>query len=218
MIITIDGPAGSGKSSVAELLSKKLNYIHFNSGSLYRASTAFLIENDFDIRNMSTYSKIPHLCFTVNYENGIQKVYINGKDYTNQLRDNAISILAPKVSSNKNIRKVIDDFQKIFTRKHNCVIDGRDIGSFVFPDADIKFYLDCDIDERARRRLNEEKMKNPNITFADIKQQILQRDEFDKNKKIAPLIIPKDAIIINSTDLTIEQVVDKMLLYINAVN
>lgn len=218
MIITIDGPAGSGKSSVAELLSKKLNYIHFNSGSLYRASAAFLLENNFDIRNISTCSKIPLLSFTVSYDNGIQKVSINGKDYTNKLRDNAISILTPKVSINKNIRETIDDFQKDFTRTHNCVIDGRDIGSYVFPDADYKFYLDCSIDERARRRLNEEKVKNPNITFADIKQQILQRDEFDKNKKIAPLVIPKNAIIIDSTNLTIKQVVDKMLEYIKAVD
>lgn len=215
MIITIDGPAGSGKSSVAEQLSKRLNFLHFNSGSLYRAVTAFLLENKFDIDSMDSSSPIPKISFQVKYENGVQRVFVNQKEYTHKLRDNTISVLTPKVSSNKNIRKAVDDFQKKFTSRHDCVIDGRDIGSFVFPSADHKFYLDCDIDERTRRRLSEEKIKNPNITFDEIKKQIIKRDEFDKNKKIAPLVVPKNAIVIDSTPLSIDQVVNKMLQYIN---
>lgn len=215
MIITIDGPAGSGKSSVAEQLSKRLNFLHFNSGSLYRAVTAFLLENKFDIDSMDSSSPLPNISFQVKYENGVQRVFVNQKEYTHKLRDNTISVLTPKVSSNKNIRKAVDDFQKKFTSKHDYVIDGRDIGSFVFPNADYKFYLDCDIDERTKRRLSEERIKNPNITFDEIKKQIIKRDEFDKNKKIAPLIVPKNAIIIDSTALSIDQVVNKMLQYIN---
>lgn len=210
MIISIDGPAGSGKSTVAKKLSEKLNFIHFNSGSLYRAVTAHLLKEKYNFEDITELHPTFDLQLKLNFVDDVQHVYVNNIDYTNKLRLNEISMLTPFVSVNKSIRQIIDNCQKDFCSKNNVVIDGRDIGSFVFPNAEFKFYLDCSIEERARRRYKEEKQKNNKITLQSIEKQIKERDFIDKNKKIAPLVIPKNAIMVDSTTLSIEEVVDKM--------
>lgn len=214
MIITIDGPAGSGKSTAADLLAEKLGFIHFNSGALYRAVTAFLYEQKFDIKNLSTETDIPHFELTTNIVDGIQHVFVNNKDYTPVLRNNIISQLVPFVGTNKNCKKHIDDCQRAFCSAHNVVMEGRDLGSFVFPNAEYKFYLECSIKERAKRRFLEEKAKNSNITIEEIEKQIEKRDYLDKTREIAPLVVPKDAIIVDSTTLSINEVVEKLASYI----
>ena len=208
MIISIDGPAGSGKSTIADILSEKLNFVHFNSGSLYRGITAFMLANNLDF---STCKRLPKIDLRTEFIDDVQHVFVNGVDYTQQLRNNEVSVAAPKISINPKTRQLVDKCQKQFAKSHNVVIDGRDIGSFVFPNADFKFYLDCDIKERAKRRFKEEKEKNSKITLKEIEQQIALRDKIDKEKKIAPLVVPKNAIIIDSTNMTIMQVADKML-------
>ena len=214
MIITIDGPAGSGKSTVADIIAEQLGFIHFNSGALYRGITAFLYENKFDIENMSTFSPIPNFEINVKMIDGNQHVVVNNKDYTPVLRNNEISTLVAFIGGNKNCRNKVDDCQKEFCSNHNVVMEGRDLGSFVFPNAEVKFYLDCSIEERARRRFLEEQEKHTNVTFEEIKEQIFERDELDKNREIAPLVVPKDAIIVDSTHLSIEEVVNEMKTYI----
>ncbi len=210
MIISIDGPAGSGKSTVARLLANKLNFIHFNSGSLYRGITAYILKNKIDTTKIETTK----LNLETKFENNIQQVLVNNQNMTNYLRNNEVSIATPQISINEKVRKLVDDCQREFCSKNNIVIDGRDIGSYAFPDAEHKFYLDCAVSERAKRRFNEEIKKNPDITLKEIEAQLVKRDEIDKAKKIAPLCIPKNAIIIDSTDLNIDQVVEKMLSFI----
>lgn len=214
MIITIDGPAGSGKSTVADILADRLGFIHLNSGALYRGITAFLYEQSFDIENMSTLSPVPKFEMKIKMIDNTQHVFINNKDYTPILRENFISILVAFIAGNKNCREIVDKCQKKFCENHNVVMEGRDLGSFVFPDAEIKFYLDCAIEERAKRRFKEEQAKNSNVTLEEIEQQISKRDFLDKNREIAPLVVPKNAIIVDSTKLNINQVVDLMLNYI----
>lgn len=211
MIISIDGPAGSGKSTVARQLADKLNFVHFNSGSLYRGITAYILRNNININNIDNID----LNLETKFIDNKQKVIVNNLDLTYNLRDNDVSILTPKISIIPKVRTIVDNCQKEFCSKNNVVIDGRDIGSFVFPNAEYKFYLDCAVSERAKRRYNEEIKKNSNITLEEIETQLIQRDKTDKAKKIAPLCIPKDAIIIDSTFLTIDQVVDKMFSFIN---
>lgn len=211
MIITIDGPAGSGKSTAANLIAKHLNFMHFNSGLLYRGITAHLISINFEIEKITVNSTVPELNLEVKFINNIQHVFVNNIDYTSQLRLNQVSTLTPYISSNKNIRVIIDNCQRSFANSNNIIVDGRDTGSFVFPNADYKFYLDCSTRERAKRRYNEEKLKNSNISLDEIEKQLITRDEFDKTKEIAPLVVPDNAIIIDSTNLTIEQVVDTIL-------
>lgn len=208
MIIAIDGPAGSGKSTVAELLAKKLGFLHFNSGLLYRAVASHFLKIDYDFSKISTYSEIPNFKINVKIIDNTQHVFINDEDLSNFLTDNNVSIHAPIISVNKKVREKIDACQKKFISKNDVVIDGRDIGSFVFPNAEYKFYLDCDLHERAKRRFKDEVKKNPNITLKEIEQQLDERDKIDKSKKIAPLIIPNGATIIDSTNMTIVQVVD----------
>ena len=145
----------------------------------------------------------------------VQKVFVNNIDFTKNLRDNAVSINTAYVAQCKYIRNKIDKCQKDFGEKNNIVIDGRDTGSYVFPNANFKFYLDCSIAERARRRFNEEKLKNPKITIKEIENQLAIRDEMDRTRKIAPLVIPNNAIIIDSTNLNLEKVVQEVLKHIS---
>ena len=216
MIITIDGPAGSGKSTVADNLAMKLDFIHFNSGSLFRGVTAYLHAQNFNFEKITIDSEIPTMELEVEIKDNIQHVYVNKTDYTPVLRDNKISTLVAHVALNKNARKIIDDCQKTFCSTHNVVMEGRDLGSHVFPNADIKFYLDCSIEERAKRRYNEEKIKGNNVSLKEIEKQIKERDFIDKNREIAPLVVPDGAIVVDSTNLTIDEVIKKMLAEIQA--
>lgn len=210
MIITIDGPAGSGKSTIANIIAEKLGFVHFNSGSLYRGLGAYILLNKLELNDIENTP----LTLETKFIKNIQNVIVNNQNMTDFLRDNKVSILTPQISVIPKIRNLVDFCQKSFCNQNNVVIDGRDLGSYVFPDAQIKFYLDCSIEERARRRFKEEQQKNPSITLETIKQQIIDRDNADRNKTIAPLCIPESAIIIDSSNLTIDEVVEKMLKFI----
>ena len=214
MIITIDGPAGRGKSTVADILADKLGFIHFNSGALFRGVTAYLHEQNFDIESIEINSTIPDFKLQVKMIDDIQHVFVNNKDYTPMLRNNTISTLVANVAINKNVRKRIDECQRKFCLENNIVIEGRDVGSFVFPDAEIKFYLDCSIKERARRRFLEEKSKNSQITIEEIEQQIAKRDYLDKTREIAPLVVPNNAIMIDSSEMKVDEVVETLLNHV----
>lgn len=208
MIISIDGPAGSGKSTVATLLAQKLGYAHFNSGALYRGLTAYAIKHNLDIQ--TNVAKLAALNLTTTFVDDNQHVYVDNIDYTEHLRDNEVSELTPLISKFKEIRALVDACQRTFALSHNVVIEGRDIGSFVFPNAEYKFYLDCSVDVRADRRHKEELAKGNNVSYEEIKQQIIERDRFDKTKPLAPLVVPVGAVIIDSTTKTAEQVAEEM--------
>ena len=215
MIITIDGPAGSGKSTVADILADKLNFIHFNSGSLFRGITAHLLNINFNISSITTTSALPKIDLKVKMINNVQHVIVNNTDYSSVLRDNEVSTQVAIVAANYFVREIVDDCQRKFCSSNNVVIEGRDIGSHVFPNAEIKFYLDCSAKERAKRRFLEEKEKNSSITLNEIEKQIIERDNLDKKRKIAPLVIPENAIIVDSTGKSINEVVEILLKNIN---
>ena len=211
MIITIDGPAGSGKSTTADLLAENLGFIHFNSGSLYRGITAYLVNSNFDVKSLEEHTVVPEFNLNVKMIDGNQHVYVNNVDYSPVLRDNEISTLVAFVAANRFCREKVDQCQKEFCLNYDVVTEGRDLGSFVFPNADFKFYLDCSVEERARRRFNEIKDKNQTITLKDIANQIIERDNIDKNRTYAPLVIPDGAIVIDSTNLNVEEVVQMII-------
>ena len=213
MIITIDGPAGSGKSTVAKLLANKLGFIHFNSGSLFRGITAYFLSQNTNLSHIDK-QKLKKIRLSTRFDGENQLIFVNSQNFSKHLRDSDVTIHSPIVSAVPEVRQIIDRCQRSFAKNNNLVIDGRDTGSHVFPNADFKFYLDCNLDERAKRRFNEEKIKNPKITLEQIKQLIIKRDEFDKNKPISPLVVPNGAIVIDSSSLSPEQVVDKMIEHI----
>lgn len=215
MIITIDGPAGSGKSTIAKMLAKKLGVLHFNSGSLFRGITAYLRHKNFDFSTLKAKTKFKDINLSVEFINNEQHVFVNGIDFFSKLRDNEVSKLTPLVSENIQLRQIIDICLKNFCNSNTVLIEGRDMGSYVFPNAEIKIFLTSSLEVRAERRFKQEQEKGSNITLEQIKAEIKARDDFDKNKKIAPFKIPDGAIIIDSSQLNIEETIDEILKHIS---
>lgn len=208
MIISIDGPAGSGKSTIAKLLAKRLSFIHFNSGSIFRAITAYLLENNKNV------DLLKNINVKVKIEDNNQYVFVNDIDYTPILRNNEISTNVAKISTIPEVQFSAQKIVKEFCSTHNVVIDGRGLGNEVLKDAEFKFYLDCSVHVRAQRRFLEEQLKGTKITLPEIENQLKIRDKLDKEREIAPLVVPENAIVIDSTNLSIEEIVNLMLSYI----
>lgn len=213
--ITIDGPSGSGKSTVADILADKLNINHLNTGALYRAITYGCMKTGIKPNEDEKIANFIANCeLNVKFEQNEQKVYLGKHDVTSYLRQNDVSINTPLYSVNPSVRQGLTDFSRKLSKEIDIILDGRDCGSFVLPNANYKFYLDASIEERARRRQLELKSKGENVNLDTLIKQINERDEFDKNKKIAPLVVPKGAIIIDNTHLNLEQTANEMIKYI----
>ena len=203
--IAIDGPAGSGKSTVAKIIAEKLNIEYIDSGAIYRAITKNILDSNIKIDN---YSQIENLLSKISIKLIKGKVLINNKDYTKYLRGKEVSLAVSPVSSIIAVRKKVNFFLNSYSEGKSVILDGRDIGTVVFPDADYKFYMDASIEIRAERRFNE---KTLDLSLEKIKIEIKKRDENDKNKEFGALKIAKDAFYINTTDCSINEVVDTIL-------
>lgn len=220
MIITIDGPAASGKSSVATEICKQLKMVPLKTGLLYRAVAYILVQELGKIINSETSQNlsIEDLSFIkdINYEfsDGVARIFFKSKDITKKLSFSSIDQMASIVSSNKNVRDLLLDVQRQIATKYNIVADGRDCGSVVFPSADYKFYLTATSSARAKRVMADPTRKAETRTVEDIQKDIELRDKRDKERDIAPLTIPADAIIIDNTNLDFEQTVQEFLKHI----
>ena len=210
-IITIDGPSGAGKSTVSRALAKQLGYTYIDSGALYRIAALEVArqhvneEDDAELRRLCS-SLTPRFIS----ENGDNRIECNGKDVTELIREPDVSMLASRISARKVMRDCITDMQRKMGEHGNVVLEGRDAGTVVFPDAPIKFYLDASPEERGRRRYEELRRKNLDVSLEHVTQDIIRRDHNDSSRKHAPLASAKDAIIINSTAMTIDQVIARM--------
>lgn len=218
MIITIDGPAGSGKSTVAKLVSNKLNYNHINAGAIFRGITAYLIDIGFNIDSISADSQIPDMYVDLDFSSSTPTVVVCGNDYSHRLRDLDVTKFVPIVSQNKYVHVITDAAQRNYAVGKNVVAEGRDVGTNVFPNADYKFYLDCSIEERAKRRQLEYLDNNKSVKYEDILLEIQNRDDLDKTREIAPLVMPKNAIVIDTSSLSIGEVVEAMISHINSLS
>lgn len=208
MIITFDGPAGSGKSTIAKAVAERLGFVHFNSGSIFRAITAFLLKNNKNLNSLKNAN------IKVEIKDNKQLVFINDVDYTPILRNIEISKNVALISAIPEVQFAAQEIIKEFATSHNIVIDGRGLGNEVLKNAEYKFYLDCSVKVRAKRRFLEEFSKGRKITVEEIEKQLELRDKLDREREIAPLAIPKNAIIIDSTNLTIYEVAEKVLSFI----
>ena len=202
--IAIDGPVGVGKSTTARLVAKELGYTYIDTGAMYRAVAYHLIEKNVDIHDEAAAI---HAAGEVEVSlDKQQNVYVNGIDVTAKIRTREISESASVVASYSQIRVKLVDLQRNLAKNQNVVMDGRDIGSFVLPNAKLKIYLDADVDIRAGRRLDELLSKNQAVNFEDVKNETVIRDERDMNRKESPLIMTSDAVLIDTGHKSIEEV------------
>ncbi len=205
MVVAIDGPSGTGKSTVAKKVAEKLHIAFLNSGSFYRASTLAVLRANIDIADEDSILSLIH-SVTLDYVN--EHVILNGEDVEHLLHSSDIDLNASKISCIVPLRHLINEKLQDITKKIDFVCEGRDMTTVVFPSADHKFYLDASVEEQAKRRFEQ---RPDGKTFEEIKQSIIQRDEIDKNKQEGSLKIAKDAQYIDTTYLTIEQVCDIIL-------
>ncbi len=210
-IVAIDGPAGSGKGTVTEILSKKLKLNCIDTGAMYRCVTLSIIKNNINIDDID---KINELLDKINIEFIEDKdeklVKLNGEDVTREIRDNPVNKMVSKVSSIKEVRLKLVELQRKMAETKDIIMEGRDITTVVFPNADVKLYIDADLEVRAQRRFEQNKSKNIECTYEQVLDDMRKRDEDDKNKEFGALKIADDAIIIDSTNMTLNEVVNKI--------
>ena len=214
-IIAIDGPAGAGKSTVTKLVAKKLGFLHIDTGALYRALT--LKAKRYKL-NLKDKKAIPELMkktdIQLKFNKNKLKVILDKKDVTREIRKPYISDGVSNVAKIKQVRQIMTRLQRKLAKNNNSVLEGRDIGTVVFPNAKHKFYLDANFKERVKRRFKELKERNKNIKIKLVEKDLAIRDKMDSTRKIAPLKKAKDAIYIDTTNLSIKEVVDRIIGWI----
>lgn len=214
--IAIDGPAGAGKSTIAKKVAKELGYIYVDTGAMYRAMADFFIKKG--ILPDET-EKMRKLCkeasVTISYENGVQQVYLNGENITSELRKEEVGKMASKSSAIPEVRAQLLQLQRDLAQKEDVVMDGRDIGTNILPDADTKIYLTASVETRAERRFLELQEKGEKCILEEIAHDIEERDYRDMTRKTAPLKQAEDAVYIDSSDMTIDEVVNAILKAVN---
>ena len=209
MIIAIDGPSGSGKSTTARLLARHLNITHLDTGAMYRVVTWGIRKENIDINDISGI--ISFLKKTnISYKNA-NEIFLDGKLVSTEIRKKDITSNVSAVSALHEVREYLVDIQRKLGKEIDCVIEGRDIGSVVFPKADFKFFLTADLDVRSMRRKNELKKMGEDLSIDEIKASIQKRDLIDSSREFSPLKRPEDSIEIDSTDLTIDEQIGQII-------
>ncbi len=206
--IAIDGPAGSGKGTVAKIVAKKLDYKYIDTGVMYRLLTYLIIKDNINVDNDEKIKEL--LINKFDYEVKDDKVYFNSKDVTLDLRSKEVNALISSVARKPYVRKFMVELQQNIASEKGVVMDGRDITSVVMPDAELKIYLDASLDERARRRYIDEVNKGGNMTFEEVKKSVANRDynDLEVNKTLIKCV---DSVVIDSTNTTVDEVVNKVL-------
>lgn len=210
--VAIDGPAGAGKSTIAKLVAKEKGYIYVDTGAMYRGLAIHFLDKG--IQKGET-EKVIEACkdaeVTIAYEDGVQHVYLNGKDITARLRNEEVGNMASVTSAIPEVRKKLLELQQNLAKTQDVIMDGRDIGTCVLPDADVKIYLTASVETRAKRRYQELLEKGETCNLEEIAHDIEERDNRDMNREIAPLKQADDAVLVDSSDMTIEEVVQTIV-------
>lgn len=214
--IAIDGPAGSGKSTIAKMTAKHFNFVYADTGAMYRTVALYCIENNIDYNDSAEVEKaLNDVNISLLHENNEQKIFLNNKDVTDLIRTQEVAEGSSAVAAIPCVREKLVDIQRKIAEKNSIVMDGRDIGTNVLPFADVKIYMDADVSERAKRRCGELKDKGIKFDFEQIKEEVSKRDYNDKNRKISPLCMAQDAIYVDTTNIGIEGVKNKIIEIIN---
>ena len=211
-VVAIDGPAGSGKGTVTKLVGEKLGLINIDTGAMYRCVTLYMLRNNIKLDETEKIEKmLQEIDIQLKKENGLEKVYLNNEDVTKEIRTNKVNELVSQVSHIVEVRENITNLSRKVAENKKVIMEGRDIGTNVFPNANLKIYLDATPEERANRRLKQNMEKGIKSSYKEILDNIKFRDNNDRTSKVAPLKQAEDAIYIDSSNMTIEEVVEKVI-------
>ena len=212
MNIAIDGPAGAGKSTIARLAAKELGFVYVDTGAMYRAIALFILDNHTDINDEEALKKaLDNMSINIVYENGVQHVFLDLVDVSEEIRSEKVGNMASTSSALAPVREKLLDLQRDVAAKNDVIMDGRDIGTNILPNAELKIYLTASVDVRAKRRYDELKLKGESPDLEEIKKGIEQRDYQDMNRDIAPLKQADDAVYLDTSDMSISEVVDEII-------
>lgn len=210
--VAIDGPAGAGKSTIARKVAEKLNFIYIDTGAMYRAMGVYFSRNHTDLADEAT---VKEACNTVKvgltYEQGVQQIWLNGENVSQIIRTKEAGNMASACAAVPAVRVKLVELQKELARTSDVVMDGRDIGTVVLPNADVKIYLTASVDVRAERRFKEYQEKGLQAVLEDVKKEVAQRDYNDMHREVSPLCQAEDAILVDTSDMNIEQAVEAIL-------
>ena len=210
MNVAIDGPAGAGKSSIARELAAELGFIYVDTGALYRAIALYIQQHNL-CNKQDIIRQLPKIDLKIKFIGGTQCILLNGEDVTDDIRTPEISMLASKVSAIPEVRDFLFDLQQKIAKEHHVIMDGRDIGTVVLPDAQVKIYLTASVETRAKRRYDEYLAKGESADLEEIKKDIENRDHQDMTREISPLRQAEDAVLVDSSFMNIDEVVAAIL-------
>lgn len=212
MNIAIDGPAGAGKSTIAKAVAKRLGYIYVDTGAMYRGIGLYALEHGADPKSAKEVGDIlDDIAVSIEYKDGEQRLLLNGEDVSDRIRTPEVSAAASDVSALPAVREKLLDLQRELAKNNDAVMDGRDIGSFVLPNAEVKIFLTASADVRARRRYDELAQKGIKVEFSEVRADMEQRDKNDSTRKASPLVMAEDSILVDTTDMDIERTIEKII-------
>ncbi|CCZ56448.1 cytidylate kinase [Clostridium sp. CAG:1219] len=211
IIIAIDGGPGTGKSTVSDYIANKLNIVHIDTGAMFRAVGYFFVKNNIKLSKESVISNLDKIDVKLEYKGLKTLVFLNNEDVTDFIRTNEVSMAASYVSKIKEVRKKLLELQRNMANTISVVLDGQDIGTVVFPNADFKFYFTCSMEVRAKRRTKDLNKKGNNTTYEEVKALLEKRDRDDRERKEAPILKAEDAIDIDTSYNTVEETAEKIL-------
>ena len=217
MIVAIDGPAGSGKGTITEIVSKELNLINISSGGAYRCVALLAIENNIEIWQKEKILDVLNSS-TIEFknENGKDVIFLNGKDVTNRIKENDVANIVSQISSIKEVRFKLNEIFRQCAKGKNVIMEGRDIGTYVFPNADVKLYLDASEEIRAKRRVRQNKEQGIETNYEEVLENLRFRDKNDREKEVGALKQAEDAVYINSDNMTPQQEADEVIKVIKS--
>ena len=210
--IAIDGPAGAGKSTAAKNAAKELGFLYVDTGAMYRTIALYLLRNQVAIEDEDALERaLEKIIVTMSYENGLQHMFLNGEDVSGLIRTQEVSDMASRSSARPAVRKKLLDLQRDLAAREDVLMDGRDIGTAILPNADLKIFLTASSGERARRRYLELKEKGETASLSEIQKEIEERDYRDTHRETSPLRQAEDAVLLDSSDLNLEEVVERIV-------